>query len=60
MQLKAAERLYGLKHEDRPFHDGTFKNWAKDPSPEFPFRYDDGVTIWLSPTEVNEEDEFLA
>lgn len=59
MQLRAAERLYGLLHEDMPFHDGTFTRWAKKASRDFPFHYLDGVSIWLSPVEANEEDDFL-
>jgi hypothetical protein len=59
MELAAARRLYELRHKERPYHDGTFKFWAEEPSRNFPYKYDDGVTIWLSPSELNPEDEFL-
>ncbi len=42
-----------------PFHDGSFSRWSKEPSREFPFHYLDGVTIWLAPTDVNPDDDFL-
>lgn len=59
MQLRAAERLYGLLHEKQPYHDGTFKRWAKEPSPEFPFHYLDGVSLWLANEDTNPDDDFL-
>ena len=58
-QQAAAERLYALLHEDKPFHDGSFTKWAKEPSRGFPFHYLDGVSIWLSPVELNPDDDFL-
>lgn len=60
MQLKGAERLYGLLHEEQPFHDGSFRSWAKSPSTSHPFHYLDGVSIWLSPTELDADDDFLS
>lgn len=60
MQLRAAERLYGLLHEKAPFHNGDFASWAEKPSRDHPFHYDDGVHIWLSPVEVNPDDDFLS
>lgn len=59
MQAAAANRLYDLAHEDKPYHDGSFTRWAKEPSRQFPFHYRDGVTIWLSPVELNPDDDFL-
>lgn len=59
MQLRAAERIYGLLHEDAPFHDGTFTNWASKPSREFPFHFNDGVSIWLSTQDDRPDDLFL-
>lgn len=59
MQLRGAERIYGLLHEDMPFHDGTFTRWAAKPSRAFPFHYLDGVTIWLSPADTDPDDDFL-
>jgi hypothetical protein len=58
--LAAADRLYDMLHEERPYHDGSFALWAKEPSREFPFHYRDGVTIWLSPVELNPDDDFLS
>lgn len=60
MQLRAAERLYGLLHEDAPYHDGSFVRWAKKPSREYPFHYLDGVSIWIAPEDSNPDDDFLS
>lgn len=59
MLQKAAQRTYEELHRDAPFHDGEFKYWSKDWSPGTPHHYMDGVTIWLSPVELNADDEFL-
>lgn len=59
-QAAAANRLYDLIHEEQPFHDGSFARWSKDASREFPFHYRDGVTIWLSPVELDADDDFLS
>lgn len=60
MQLQAAMALYADLHEERPFHDGTFQNWAKERSRAFPFRFDDGVSFYLAETDVDPEDNFLS
>jgi hypothetical protein len=62
--LAAARRIYDMVHQARPFHDGTFddsdpRHWAEKPSRDFPFRYDDGVSIRLALTDENPEDQFL-
>lgn len=59
-QLAAVNRLYDLLHEDAPYHDGTFERWAKEPSREYPFHYRDGVTIWLSATDLTPDEDFLS
>lgn len=59
MQLKAANRMYEKLHEDAPWHDGKFRIWAKEFSPVTPFHAWDGVTIWLSETELDPESDFL-
>lgn len=57
--MAAAQRLYALQHEKRPFHDGSFERWAEKPSREYPFHYADGVTIYLAETDEYPEDDFL-
>lgn len=59
-QLKAAQRTYDEIHKDRPFHDGMERIWSDKWSELTPFRYDDGVTIWMSPVEINPDDDFLS
>lgn len=60
MQLQAAMALYADLHADRPFHDGTFENWAAERSRAFPFRYDDGVSFYLAESDVDPDDDFLS
>jgi hypothetical protein len=55
----AAERRYAQIHEDRPFHDGTEKRWSKTSGPSFPYHFQDGVTIYVSETDLNPKDKFL-
>jgi hypothetical protein len=59
MEELAARRRYDMLHEREPYHDGTFENWSKDASAEFPYRYDDGVRIWVAPVDLTPDDDFL-
>lgn len=59
MQLEAARRRYEQLHEDKPFHDGTFRLWSEKWSRLTPFHYSDGVTIWLSRDDLTPDDDFL-
>lgn len=61
MQRAAAERRWSSLHEARPYHDGTFRSWRKEPDDQHPFRFDDGVTIWVTDGEdPSPDDQFLA
>lgn len=57
-QLEVAKRKYAALHEDEPFHDGTFKNWAKEFSWAYPFHYADGISLFMSPIELAPWDDF--
>jgi hypothetical protein len=64
MELAAAQRLYQLLHEKRPYHDGVmvdghFVNWAEEPSPQFPYHMHDGASIWVSPVDYGLGGDFL-
>jgi hypothetical protein len=59
MESKAAARLYEQKHKDRPYHDGTFNQWAEKPSRAYPYHYLDGVTITVSTTDYTPDDDWL-
>jgi hypothetical protein len=59
MELAAAHARYAAVHEDRPFHDGSFKSWAAKRSSSHPYKYDEGVSIFLAETDVQPWDEFL-
>ncbi|MDF9716032.1 hypothetical protein [Nocardioides sp. ChNu-99] len=58
-EREATEALYAQLHKDAPYHDGTEESWAKDRSPDHPFHYSDGVTIWIADEDVNPDDRFL-
>lgn len=58
MEKAAAERLYTQLHEDKPYHDGTWQSWAKEPSRTHPFHASDGVTIWVAPVDLQPGDKF--
>lgn len=59
MSLAAAQRRYDKLHKDRPFHDGTFADWAESPSQSHPYHYLDGVRIWVSKHDLTPDDNFL-
>jgi len=59
MAREAANRRYDKRHEDRPFHDGTERRWAKEYSASTPFHYRDGVTVWVSEHDLTPADNFL-
>lgn len=59
MQLKAAVRIYENLHKDKPWHDGSFQIWSDQFSRLTPFHFSDGVTIWLSETDLAPDDKFL-
>lgn len=59
MELQAAHWRYGELHKDEPFHDGTFTSWSGTRSLAHPYNYADGVTISVSPMDLNPDDDFL-
>lgn len=59
MEAAAANRRYDQIHEKRPFHDGTFTQWAESASAAFPYHYRDGVNIWVAPVDLAPHDRFL-
>lgn len=54
-----AEAQYDQLHEKRQFHDGTFTSWSDKRSPQHPFHYRDGVTLWVSDIDLTPHDHFL-
>jgi hypothetical protein len=59
MELSAANRRYDAKHEEKPYHDGTFSKWTVEPTKKTPYHYRDGVSVFVSATDLNPEDDFL-
>lgn len=60
MEEAAANWRYEKLHEDQPFHDGSFKNWAKERSKMFPYHFSDGVRILVAETDLYPDDNFLS
>ena len=57
---KTARRMFEAVYgEDHQFHDGKGLKWAKEFSPATPTRYDDGVTISVTPTDESPGATFL-
>lgn len=60
MERAAANAKYARLHEALPYHDGTQKRWAKERSDSHPYRFDEGVTIWVHDEGLSPDDDFLS
>jgi hypothetical protein len=60
MEQQAAEALYERLHHDRPWHDGTFEDWAAEPSTSHPYHISHGVTIVATERDFAPDDDFLS
>jgi hypothetical protein len=60
MELAAARHAYSALHEKAQWHDGTFTSWAEERSESHPYRYDDGVTIFVADADHDPGDEFTS
>ena len=58
MERSAANSAYAKLHEKAPYHDGTFRSWAKEWSPTHPYHYNDGVSIGVSDRDLTPHDAF--
>lgn len=54
----AAEAYTSLHDEDAAYHDGTFTNWAKKRSAEYPYAAMAGVSIGVAKVDLAPHDEF--
>jgi len=55
----AANALYAQLHEDAQYHDGNHKHWSATRTRATPYRYDEGVSIWVAPEDLAPDDDFL-
>lgn len=53
METEAAQAKFARLHEKRPWHDGTFTDWAEKPSADHPYHYSYGTRIWVSETDFS-------
>jgi hypothetical protein len=51
METASALAAYRRLHEKRPWHDGTFTDWAEEQSESHPFHFDHGIRIWVTETD---------
>lgn len=58
MARTAAQSAYTDLHDEFPYHDGTFTEWAKKQSEDFPFHRDAGVTIGVAELDLHPWDDF--
>ena len=54
-----ADRKYGLKHDEQPYHNGRGGNWSKKPTKKAPFHFRDGVRVWVSQYDLTPDYPFL-
>lgn len=59
MELAAANWRYDDLHRARPYHNGDRTRWAAEQSKDFPCHYRDGVTIFVTETDLNLGGAFL-
>jgi len=52
MEAAAAQVKFDRLHEKRPWHDGTFTDWAAEPSDEHPYHHSFGTRIWVNATDL--------
>lgn len=58
MEREAAVGMYAALHEEAPFHDGSFQNWAKKRSAEHPYHFTDGVKVVVTDRDLAPWDTF--
>lgn len=58
MVRDAADSAYADLHKDAEFHDGTFTRWSSKRTPEFPYRFNEGVKVRVARENLKPWDEF--
>lgn len=58
MEKAAADAAYARLHDDAKWHDGTFTSWVENQSATHPYRFDFGVEIGVSETDLRPHDKF--
>lgn len=58
MEAAAAQAQFDRLHEKRPWHDGSFADWAEEASDEYPYHHSFGTRIWVAETDLGLGGEF--
>lgn len=58
-QQATADRQYGEKHGERPYHDGREHGWSDKATAKAPFHFRDGVRVFVAPVDLNPDDNFI-
>lgn len=59
MEQAAAQARWQALHEDLPWHDGSFKSWAKERSRSHPYHFSHGTSVWVAETDLGLGGDFL-
>lgn len=59
MERMSAQQDWDKLHEERQWHDGTFKHWSKIRTKATPYQRNWGVTIFASDTDLGLGGDFL-
>lgn len=54
-----ADRMYGEKHDEAPYHNGSDAGWSKKSTRKSPFHFRDGVQVWVSEHDLSPDDRFI-
>lgn len=52
METAAAQARFDGLHEKRPWHDGTFTDWADKQTASHPYHFRHGTRVWAAETDL--------
>lgn len=52
MEAAAADAAFRALHEKRPWHDGTFADWAETQDADHPYHFTFGTKVWVTETDL--------
>jgi hypothetical protein len=55
----AAHARFEQLHQEKPYHDGAWGGWAKNPSEDAPYHFLQGATVWVAQADFGQGGDFL-